>query len=87
MQPLVHFLIGEARSAESATITETDLPGFFVLNNHNSAVVSSGAFAAGGGLDYTIKKNLSWRVQADYMALGTSGDVRLSTGIVFRLGR
>lgn len=87
LQPLVHFLIGEARSSENGTITETGLPGLFVLNGHNSVVTSSAAFAAGGGLDYAIKKNLAWRVQADYMALGTSNDVRISTGIVFRLGR
>ena len=87
LQPLVHFLVGEARSNESGTITETGLPGPFVLNGHNSLVTSSGAFAAGGGLDYTLKKNLAWRVQADYLALGTASDVRISTGIVFRLGR
>lgn len=87
LQPLVHFLIGEARSGESVTITETGLPGLFVLNSHNSLVTSSASFAAGGGFDYTIKKNLAWRVQADYMSLGTSNDMRVSTGIVFRLGR
>src|SRR5581483_6889487 len=60
LQPLVHFLVGEARSSESGTITETGLPGPFVFNGHNSLVTSSTSFAAGGGLDYTIKNNLAW---------------------------
>ena len=47
-------------------------------------------FAAGGGLDYSLSKTLSFRVaQVDYVALtggGTANSVRAQTGVVFKFG-
>jgi hypothetical protein len=47
------------------------------------------AMAAGGRVDFSIRHNLAWRLQPDYLtsaaALGQN-HVRASTGIVWRLG-
>jgi hypothetical protein len=50
------------------------------------------AFALGGGVDWNIGKRWGWRVaQADYLgthfASYTQNNFRLSTGLVFRLGK
>ena len=47
------------------------------------------AMAAGGGGDFSIRHTLAWRLQADYLtsAAGLAQNhVRVSTGIVWRLG-
>ncbi len=49
---------------------------------------SSFAYAAGGGIDYKLLRILAWRLQGDYVRTKFfgqhQGNVRLSTGIVFR---
>ena len=46
------------------------------------------AMAFGGGADYSIKRNLAWRLESDYLTnQGTyQNHVRVSTGLVWRLG-
>jgi hypothetical protein len=45
------------------------------------------AMAIGGGVDYSIKRNLAWRLMSDYLTGQGSGQnhVRVSTGLVWRL--
>jgi opacity protein-like surface antigen len=50
------------------------------------------AFALGGGVDWNIGKRVGWRVvQADYLGTRFAGytqnNFRLSTGLVFKLGK
>ena len=40
----------------------------------------------GVGLDYGFNKSVAWRMQADYLQYGATDNVRISTGIVFRVG-
>jgi hypothetical protein len=45
--------------------------------------------ALGGGVDYSIKRNLAWCLQADYLTSQSGlaqNHVRISTGLVWRLG-
>lgn len=65
----------------------------FGLNHVSIAGVGDSAFAAalGGGLDVDVTKNVAFRLaQVDYLMtrhLGTTqNNVRVSTGIVFKLG-
>jgi hypothetical protein len=46
------------------------------------------AMAIGGGVNYSIKPNLDWRVASDYLTNQGTGQnhVRASTGLVWRLG-
>src|SRR2546425_8819945 len=49
---------------------------------------SVAAAAIGLGVDYGFSKNLAWRIQADELQMsGAASDVRIATGIVFRLGK
>jgi len=43
--------------------------------------------ATGGGVDYSIKRNLAWRLAADYLTGqgANQNNVRVSTGLVWRL--
>lgn len=55
----------------------------------NGISYSPAAADVGGGLDYKLPfRNLSWRIQADYIHTNylsaSQDDVRASTGIVFR---
>jgi hypothetical protein len=46
------------------------------------------AMALGGGVDYSIRHNLAWRLQADYLTSQAGlaqNHVRISTGLVWRL--
>ena len=62
-----------------------------------STIVESGriretgfAMAFGGGVDFAIKHNLAWRLQADYLTSQAGlaqNHVRVSTGVVWRLGK
>jgi len=47
------------------------------------------AMAVGGGVDYSIKRTLSWRLQADYLTSQAGlaqNHARISTGMAWRLG-
>jgi hypothetical protein len=47
------------------------------------------AMAFGGGVDYPVRKRMSWRIGADYLtSTGTAQNhVRVSTGLVWELGK
>jgi opacity protein-like surface antigen len=48
------------------------------------------AISLGGGVDYKISNNLSWRVQGDYLITrkaDTENIIRISTGLVFHIGK
>ena len=62
--------------------------------SHGSATGFSdtvAVWAAGGGLDWKLRKNLAWRIgQADYVSTHFGGafqhDFRVSSGLVWRIG-
>jgi opacity protein-like surface antigen len=88
-----HFLVGASHLNESGTTT---IPGPvpplppppFPLTFNFSTSSTSYAFGTGGGADYKLTERVAWRVQADYVGTQfhdrTQGDVRVSTGLVFR---
>jgi outer membrane protein with beta-barrel domain len=74
--PFGHALFGVGHSRESAS----------------GVTLSSNAFAMafGGGADYNFNRKAGWRTQFDYVNTrffnDTQHNIRLSTGIVFRVG-
>ncbi len=85
------FLAGGEHKSLTESQTDT-LNGATVLLSELATPVTSGnyfAMAFGGGVDYPIRKNLSWRVGADYLtSTGTAQNhVRVVTGLVWRLGK
>jgi hypothetical protein len=54
----------------------------------DGATASPFAGGAGGGVDYKVFHNFSWRLQADYIRThylnASQNNVRASTGLVFR---
>ena len=88
LAPFAHVLLGEARLTETRTITCTGTSCFTTTGSVTQTIsAGTGAVAAGGGVDYVFTPRLAWRVQADYLQLGAANDARISTGIVFRLGK
>jgi hypothetical protein len=91
IRPFAHFLLGGQHSdvTRSENITGLGSGGFI------SGVpirVGSGigfAMALGGGVDYSFKHNLAWRLESDYLTNQGTGQnhVRVSTGLVWRLGK
>jgi hypothetical protein len=45
--------------------------------------------ACGGGVDYPVRKKMSWRVGADYLTStgAAQNHVRVVSGLVWRLGK
>jgi len=78
-----HFLVGETLVSEHLVNLCTGVTCLATFNSRSS----SGTALPGGGLDYAFGRNLAWRVQADYLPLGVTNDVRVSTGLVFRIGK
>jgi len=86
--PFTHFLVGEARVGETLKIGSSSIAGFTLGSPLSQRATSTGIAAFGLGLDYALNKNLAWRVQGDSLLLaGSSSTARLSTGIVFRVGK
>ena len=86
--PFVHALFGGSRLNRSGTeFIVPPIPAPPSTFNF-SASSTNFAFAGGGGVDYSFAEKLAWRVQADYLSIGTQGrtldNLRVSTGIVFR---
>jgi hypothetical protein len=93
LRPFAHFLVGGSRRS----VTEEE----FIITPPNGVIVPSPtlliatspdnlfAMAFGGGVDYPIRKKLSWRLAADYLTnQGTNQNhVRASTGLVWQLGK
>jgi hypothetical protein len=88
-----HFLIGARR--ESLNVADTETLSWTGPNGGSSISTSSlknsiTQFAAGfgGSVDYPIRKNLNWRVGADYLTNQGTGqnNARISTGLVWLVG-
>jgi|SRR5579884_233974 len=91
LHPFTRFLLGAARTGETFQLTESGcvggLGGLCLAVGPSSGAATNVSFAVGGGIDYQIKKNIAWRVQADYLAVSSSSNARVSTGIVLQIGK
>ena len=99
IRPFAHLLLGGDRRSITPTNSvlnscTTGCPppctGCFTTTVGIATLSSSStgfAMAFGGGADYSIKHNLAWRLQADYLTnQGTEQNhMRICTGIVWRL--
>jgi opacity protein-like surface antigen len=87
--PFVHALFGGTLLNQSGRTTillpPPPIPPPFTFNFSTSS--THFAFAGGGGVDYELTEKFAWRIQADYLEIGTRSrtlnNVRVSTGIVF----
>jgi len=91
LRPFAHFLVGGEHTdiTRSDIITSSSGGGIGFGGPFNFSSGSTGfAMAIGGGVDYSIKPNLAWRVSTDYLTGQGVGQnhVRVSTGLVWRLG-
>jgi hypothetical protein len=84
-----HMLLGGQRENVTATLGPVPVPpgGFQLGPGIRLRGVTAFELAVGGGVDYNIGRNLAWRLQSDYLALGAQNNVRISSGIVFRFGQ
>ena len=86
VNPFIHALFGGSRLNQSGTTTFL-LPPPPPLTLNFSTSTMFFAFAGGGGIDYKLTERLAWRVQADYLAIGTPSrtldNLRVSAGLVF----
>ncbi|MGD0786575.1 MAG: outer membrane beta-barrel protein [Terracidiphilus sp.] len=99
--PQFYFPAGKAKAYgrflaggehKSVNESQTDTINGSVLPSMLATSATSGnyfAMAFGGGVDYPIRKKLSWRIGADYLtSTGTAQNhVRILTGVVWRLGK
>lgn len=79
IRPFVHFLVGgrHVDVAQAEAITSSSGTGISVIAGVPSQGSLEFAMALGGGADYSIKRNLAWRLQADYLTnQGTSQNPR-----------
>jgi opacity protein-like surface antigen len=92
VRPFAHFLVG----GEHVDLTRSENVSGSGIVSTLPAIPASGhvsetgfAMALGGGVDYSIKRNLAWRLQADYLTSQAGlaqNHLRISTGLVWRLG-
>jgi hypothetical protein len=85
-----HVLIGDARITTGFSSTCNSCGGSVFLGTPIFVGLRSPSTLAtslGLGLDYGFKNNLAWRTQADYLQYGTTDNVRISTGLVFQVGK
>jgi len=80
-----HLLFGESRVNESLTITCASC--FILVSPLNSNTLTQTMLALGVGGDYKLTRTLAWRVQADYLPISRTNNMRVSTGLVFRVGK
>ena len=86
--PFAHLLVGESRVGEKLVVTSSSLGGFTVGGPVTQRATTTGTAAMGVGVDFAFRKNLAGRIQADsLLTAGSASSVRISTGIVFRLGK
>jgi hypothetical protein len=92
IRPFAQFLIGGEHVDLARMVTASSSGGIVPIPPAvlSGRVAETGfAMAFGGGLDYSIKPCLAWRLQADYLtsAAGIAQNhVRISSGLVWRLG-
>jgi hypothetical protein len=83
-----HMLIGESRVNEKLAVSCSGCNGFFLMGPvSNSLTIAQTTLALGVGADYKFSRRLAWRVQADSVPISTSSNLRVSTGIVFTVGK
>jgi len=93
IRAFAHFLLGGRQQSlmETGTTTVTSGTSTSVIGGFAGSTAPSDQFAMafGGGADYPIRKNLSWRLAADYLTnQGTyQNHFRVSTGVVWRVGK
>jgi hypothetical protein len=86
--PFAHLLVGESRLGEKLVVSSGSIAGFVIGGPVTQRATTTGTAAIGLGVDYSFGKNLAWRVQADsLLTAGSASNVRISTGIVFRVGK
>ena len=86
--PFAHLLVGESRVGEKLVVSSSSIGGFTIGGPVTQRATTTGTAAMGVGVDYSFAKNLAWRVQADsLLTAGSASNVRVATGIVFRLGK
>lgn len=86
--PFAHLLVGESRVGEKLVVSSSSIGGFLVGGPITHRATTTGTAAMGLGIDYGFSKNLAWRVQADsLLTAGSASNFRISTGIVFRVGK
>lgn len=90
IRPFAHFLVGGQNSHVTRSEIITCSGSCFISGvpvNVGSGIVF--AMALGGGVDYSIKHNLAWRLESDYLTNQGTGQnhVRVSTGLVWRVGK
>lgn len=86
--PFAHLLVGESRVGEKLVVSSSSIGGFTLGGPVTQRATTTGTAAMGLGVDYSLGKNLAWRIQADsLLTAGSASNVRISTGIVFRLGK
>jgi opacity protein-like surface antigen len=90
IRPFAHFLLGmeHLNLTRSENLSSTGVGFISGVPLPQSAGNNEFAMAVGGGVDYSIKHNLAWRLESDYLTgQGTvQNHVRVSTGLVWRLG-
>ncbi len=92
IRPFAHFLVGgeHVDLTRSENVTSSGVVITLPAIPESGHVSETGfAMALGGGVDYSIKRNLAWRLQADYLTSQAGvgqNHVRISTGLVWRLG-
>ncbi|HLM80861.1 MAG TPA: outer membrane beta-barrel protein [Terriglobales bacterium] len=90
VRPFAHFLLGLERLdfTRSENVSGTGVGFITIVPLPFPAGDNEFAVAIGGGVDYSIKHNLAWRLESDYLTgQGTDQNhVRVSTGLVWRLG-
>ncbi len=90
LRPFGHFLVGGNHMDVTRSETVTSNGKVIGISSLAGPSETSTGFtmALGGGVDYVIRRNLAWRVAADYLTnQGTDQNhVRVSTGLVWRPG-
>lgn len=91
VRPFAHFLVGGEHVDLTRSLNVSSSIGIITSLPGESGHVSETGFAMalGGGVDYSIKRRLSWRLQADYLTSQADlaqNHVRISTGVVWRVG-
>lgn len=91
VRPFAHFLVGGEHVDFTRSLNASSSGGIVIVPALESGHVSVTGFAMalGGGVDYSIKRRLSWRLQADYLTSQADlaqNHVRISTGLVWRIG-
>jgi len=85
-----HFLAGGMNRKVTATDGIPSISStLFIFPSAPTSSTNSFAMAFGGGVDYPVRKRVSWRVGADYLtSTGTAQNhVRVVTGLVWKFGK